>query len=38
MTLTAATTPGQSRPGNNGFEGKLHIAQSYKTEIHPQLV
>ena len=28
-TLSGATTPGQSRPGNNGNEEVLHIPQSF---------
>ena len=28
MTLSGANTPGQSRPGNNGNEGTLHIPLS----------
>ena len=28
MTLSGASTPGQSRPGNNGNEGVLHISRT----------
>ena len=28
MTLSGATTPGQSRPGSNGNEDIVHISQS----------
>ena len=31
MTLSSATTPGQSRPGDDGNEGVLRIPQSSNT-------
>ena len=34
--LSGVTTPGESRPGNDGNEGVLHIPQSSSiTEISP---
>ena len=35
MTLSCATTPGQSGPGNNGNEGVLHIPQIPKPGALP---
>ena len=35
MTLSKATTPGQSGPGSNGNERVLHILQSSKTGVSP---
>ena len=34
-TLTSTTAPGQSGPGNNGYEGVLHISQISRTEALP---
>ena len=34
-TLTGATIPGQSVPGNSGDEGVLHITQSSKAGTSP---
>ena len=31
-TLTGSTTPGQSRPDNNGNKGILHIPQTLRIE------
>ena len=35
MTLSSATTPGQSEPGSVGNDGVLHITQSSKTGASP---
>ena len=35
MTLSSATTPGQSGPRSNGIEGLLHIPQISKAGVSP---
>ena len=34
-TISGATSPVQSGPGSNGYEGVLHISQSFRTEASP---